>query len=422
MSFFSGGQWRAWSVRVGSGLFLRALTLGAKFFLMVTLARHLTAAEFGVWTIIVSTATYAVFVLGLEYYNIVNRHVATVTDGNYGKIVSPQASLFAVTYIFVIPLLTLASLAGLFPFRLVIPFLLVVVVEHLSQELYRVLIVLERQDEANVLLFIRSGAWVCLVVALAAFSSIDLVEVLYVWSVGGMLAIFFFWIRAAHVLKGMRIDVKQAACSLTDILRSVAPFLVLAVALRSLPLIDRYLLKIFYSDIDVGIYGFFFSLVVGIQALYDSGVVVIFYPRLISLWHEKNFLGYRRALRLFSGATAIFWVAAGSVAYFILPWVIEYVGKPEFRSAADLFWILCFAQFLFNLSIVIHYDFYARVRDKPLARGALVYLVAGLVALVGLVPNYGAEGAAWGIFIASASLLAIRIFQYRRSWIASVTH
>lgn len=401
-----------------AGLLLRGGTLGCKLLLALMLARYLSTDNLGIWVLLNSSAAFAVLVLGLEYFNIANRHYVLAEKGHRCRVLTVQASVYAISYATFIPLLILAAIWWSLPLLLLSLFVGVVVGEHISQEMYRLLIVLERQNEANVILFIRSGLWALLASALLPLASIGVKEIMFMWFVGGQLSILYFWWTAKPLLRGARIDIVDAVRSLPETFRVVAPFIGISVAMRSLSLIDRYLIKMFYSNEEVGVYGFYFSLVSGLQALYDSGAVAVLFPRMLTQWRERNFFEYKKIKKQFFLATIASWSAFIACTAAILHWLLAFVGKPEISEQVSMLWVLFAAQVVFNISIVYHYDLYVRGFNRLLLQGAYVYAVGGAMALGLLVPVLGGLGAAVSMLIASLLLLLARIVQFRVSGVS----
>ncbi|HJU66311.1 MAG TPA: hypothetical protein VJ596_11565, partial [Gemmatimonadaceae bacterium] len=165
---------------------LRGLTLVSKFLLLLGLARYLAPEELGVYGVFVGTVGIAVYVLGFDIYVYNTREILAQEERHRPAIIRDQAIFHLLAYAVTLPLLLGVFVGGFLAWRYAALFYIVLIFEHLSQEAYRLLLVLSRPIAANMLLFVRAGAWV-LPVLLAVFWASDLrrIEVvLAAWAVG----------------------------------------------------------------------------------------------------------------------------------------------------------------------------------------------------------------------------------------------
>src|SRR5699024_6671877 len=101
----------------------------------------------------------------------------------------------------------LVFVAGLLPWSVAPWFFVLVVLEHLGQELNRMLIAMSRQLLAGVVLFLRSGLWAFVVALMFWYSAENrsLELVFYAWAIGSCLACLLglsaFWSLDRRCLK-----------------------------------------------------------------------------------------------------------------------------------------------------------------------------------------------------------------------------
>ena len=137
------------------GVGLRSITLASKFILLVYMAKLLSPEQIGVYGIFVATISYALYFLGLDFYVINTREILAKSDKKEkARLVRDQLAFHGVVYIFVLPMLLVVFMAGLLPWKYIVWFYVLLVLEHLSQEAIRLFFTLSLPIVAN-----RFGHW-----------------------------------------------------------------------------------------------------------------------------------------------------------------------------------------------------------------------------------------------------------------------
>src|SRR5690606_20238622 len=115
------------------------LTLIGRFLLIFFLARFLEPAELGLYGLFSATISYALYLLGFDFYTFTTREVLRRERSEWGGLLKSQLGLSAVLYGVFLPLLVLIFVQGLLPWQLAGLFFVLLVLEHLTQELGRLL-------------------------------------------------------------------------------------------------------------------------------------------------------------------------------------------------------------------------------------------------------------------------------------------
>src|SRR5690606_36382753 len=116
---------------------LRGGTLVCKFLLIFFLAKFLPPEEVGVFGLVAATIGYSFFVVGFEFYTYSGRELLGLSRDGWLPVIRDQWVLFAVGYVFILPVLTFIFGVYLSSWKYVGWFLLLLLFEHTAQELNR---------------------------------------------------------------------------------------------------------------------------------------------------------------------------------------------------------------------------------------------------------------------------------------------
>ncbi|WP_460086863.1 hypothetical protein [Pseudomonas sp. H1_B04] len=170
---------------------IRAATLVSKFALIFFIAKYLDAKDVGVYGLISATIGYAIYLVGFEFYNYSTREIIGSDPDLLFGYIKDQLVLYSIAYVLVAPLTVVFFSTGVISIEYIYWFGCLLVVEHLAQELNRVLVAISKQMLASVVLFVRSGVWCLLVIVVMVLSpdSRSLNLVLVLWFLGCLFAL-----------------------------------------------------------------------------------------------------------------------------------------------------------------------------------------------------------------------------------------
>lgn len=390
------------SITVG----LRAITLASKFLLVLFMARYFAPRELGIYGVFSGAIAIVLVPLGLEFYAFSMRELVAATPERRAAMIRDQLAMHAIVYAVAVVLAAGVLVFGLLSPVWAIWFAILAILEHLSHEATRVLIALSRAISANIVLFVRTAAWVYLVLALAFTDpgTRQVGTIFAAWSVGalaslGLCAIIFARLPWRAALKA-DIDWKWIRTGL----RTVRPFFLTAISATGLIYVDRFFLTRSAGLDIVGIYTFFFGITSSVQNLVNSGVSMTRIPRIISAWEKEGPEGLRREIRSmlrYNLATTI--ILAGLAAALIGP-ALAIVDKPAYRDHLWIYFILLLAAVARCLAEVPLYTLYARRQDRALAFANVTAFLAVISANVVLTPAFGGVGAALSSFCGALAL------------------
>ena len=360
---------------------LRGMTLGSKFLLIFFLARFLEPAELGLYGLLVATIGYALYLLGLDFYTYSTREILKRERNEWGGLLKNQGALTLVLYALFIPLLLLIFVAGTLPWYLAFWFFVLLVLEHLNQELMRLLIAISDQLMASVVLFLRSGAWAVAVVLLMFVQPElrTLQAILGAWTLGGLLAVSLaVWRLSRLSISGWRSKVDWRW--IRQGIKVAAPLLVATLALRGLYTLDRYWLDALAGLEVLGAYVLFMGIANAMLSFLDAGVFAFSYPKLITAFQQASSAEFRQELKRLLVHTLVLSCVFAGMALLLIDPLLHWLGKPLYLEQKAMFpWVLLGA-FLYALGMVPHYGLYAQNRDRPIIQSHIASLVVFVAA------------------------------------------
>lgn len=355
---------------------LRGTTLGSKFLLIFFLAKFLEPKQLGLYGLLTVTIGYALYLLGFDFYTFTTREILKLKRHEWGGLLKDQGALSLVLYVIVLPLLTVIFIEGLLPWSVAGWFFALLVLEHLTQELSRLLIAISEQLLASIMLFLRSGIWAVIVTALMFFraDTRDLNVVLGGWTLGSFTALLLALYRFKQLnISGWhkKIDWRWIGTGL----KVAIPLLIATLALRGLLTIDRYWFADLVNLEVLGAYVLFMGISNALLSFLDAGVFAFIYPALISAHHSKDAVSFRLKLRALLWQTVILSVSFAIIALLVIDPLLVWLNKPLYLANENLFSWTLLITLLSALGMIPHYALYAQGLDRPIIHSHIASLL-----------------------------------------------
>lgn len=360
---------------------IRAVTLGCRFLFIFYLAKLLTPEELGLYGLVTATIAYALYMVGLDFYTFTTRELVKLERSQWGSVLKNQAALSMLLYAMVLPLVLLVFVAGLLPWPVAKWLIVLIVLEHISQEMSRLFVAVNEQLFASLQLFLRQGSWAIAVTVLMLMvtevRSLDTVFAL--WIVAGM-ATVGLGVFKLHRLQvgGWREPIDWAW--IRQGVKIAIPLLLATLALRAVATFDRYWLQELASLQVVGAYVLFVGISGTLLAFLDAGVFAYAYPALIKAYHTQQPLRYRMQMRTMCLHALAVIVGFAVASMLVLPYLLQWIGNPVYLQYQQLFPWLLLAMGLNALGMVPHYALYAQKQDRPIIQSHLWSLVVFVLA------------------------------------------
>lgn len=390
---------------------LRGGGMVGKFLLIFFLARILSPEEVGVYGLFAATVSYALYFLGLDFYTYSGRAMLHAEKTKWPNLLRDQSVLFICSYLVIFPLLSLIFIVELLPIKYALLFYIILTLEHLSQELNRLMVIIGKPLASGVLSFIRSGAWCYALIAiyLIRFVRVDLYFVLLLWILADTLVL----IGGIWLLRKLPWSNLTWTVNWTWIyqgLKVASLFFVGTIALRGLFTLDRYFIETFSSREILGVYTLYIGICFSLIGFVDAVVFSFRYPLLFSLYKSEQHAAFKAAKHDFSRQTFLTVSAlALTVGLFIVP-ALKLIGKPIYLEYINVFYLLLTASVIYVMSHIPHYILYATGHDFCIVRAHIIGFILFIIFAMILAPTYQMIG------VATALLIAIAVIGVLKQW------
>ncbi len=390
-------------------LSLRVATLFAKFALLLALAKYLPPADVGLYGLLFATILFFLMALGFDFYTYAHRELIVADKHRWAALIRDQAVFYALTYAAFLPVCLIVFVAGFLPWDMALWFLLLLVLEHIAQEINRLLVAVSQQGWASLVMFVRQGVWAIAVVGWMFFApaqrTLDFVFI--AWLLGLAAAVVLGVIQLSRldlVSFGNRVDwswIKRG-------IKKAAPFFLATLSFQILFTVDRYWIETL-SDLDtLAAYVLFCGVAVAVYSVVDASVVSFIYPRLVAACGRGEQCRFRRLLLTLAWqvilATLLFSLAALVCIHPVLMWL----NKSVYSDALPLFYWLLSAIICFCLSIIPHYGLYARRRDRAIVAAHLFSIPVFAITTTMVIPFLHVAAVPAGL---AAAFLFLAIFK-----------
>lgn len=391
------------------------MTLVSKFILLFVLARILDPAEVGLYGLLAVTISYALYFLGFDFYTFTAREIVKHKQGEWGGLLKSQCAFSMILYATFLPLFALLFVMDVLPGYLFAWFIILVILEHVNQELGRLLVVISRPFVASWVLFLRAGLWTILVIPLLYLveDARNLITILAAWSIGGVAAAFL----GTFMLWRMGLGGWDKAVDWAWIKRGVTiavPFLIATLALRGVYTVDRYWFEYLVGLDVLAAYVLFMGIANALMSFLDAGVFAFLYPALIKKWQGQSPIDFRKELLRMLVQTLGFSAVFIITAQLSIPYMLDWLERPLYSEYASLFGWLMLATLLFALSMVPHFALYAQGQDRSIISSHVLSIPVfiGCTLLLSFVTPLLAVPL--GLCLSSAFLLSWKMVAYLR--------
>lgn len=359
---------------------LRGVTLASRFLLIFFLARFIEPAELGLYGLLTATIGYSLYLLGFDFYTFTTREILKRNRSQWGGLLKDQIALSLLLYVIFLPLLAFVFVFELLPWMVAAWFFILLILEHVNQELSRLLIAVSEPLTASVVLFLRSGIW-AIAVVLWMFLDRDarnLNNILAAWSLGSGLAL----VLGIYKLGRMNIRGWQKKIDWDWIVKGIRvalPLLGGTLAIRAIFTLDRYWFQSLVSLEVLGAYVLFIGMGSALMSFLDAGVFAFKYPGLISAFHSNDDAKFRHGMRTLLVQTVVLSIGFAVCAISLIHPLLLWLNKPLYIQHHYLFYWLLSVTILYAVGMIPHYGLYAQGKDRPIVRshvaGFIIFMV-----------------------------------------------
>jgi O-antigen/teichoic acid export membrane protein len=393
---------------------LRALSLGSRFALLLVLAKLLPPSDVGVYGLFVATVSFSTLLIGGEYHAFAHRELVAADKDRWSFMLQHHVVAVALLYLLLLPVQLVLFWLDLLPRNLLAWFFALLILEHLAQEMNRLLIVIGRPLAATWILFIRMGAWVWPLL-------------LVFWAIPGtrhLDSVFAAWLAgvAAATLAGALITWKEVAPWRTwpidfDWIRRGflvgALFLVSSLCFKALTTIDRYFVELLAGQDLLGIYVLYVGLAMAILQVLQPAVTAFLYPRIVGSYRKGDMETYGRLMRELAWSSIGLTFVLALAAALLSPYVLRWIGRPIYLEHIHLLWLLLAVPIAYAAGLAPHYGLYARGADVTILATHIAGTVVFIATVAIFAPHVRLEATALGLLAALTFITAAKFAGYR---------
>jgi len=354
--------------------------MASRFALVIVLAKIFEPAEVGQFGLFLATVTLSMLIIGGEFYTYSQRELITLPKKDRSFVIQHQLIAIGLLYIFLLPPQLLIFHFDLLPMRFMYWFLGVLVVEHISQEINRLLVAMQRPVLASWVLYVRMGSWVaCVIPVIWLYPDYRKLEFLFgSWFAGASLAIIIGSVviyRESRPWERVNVDWMWIRTGF----KVAALFLIATASFKMLTTVDRYIVE-YLSSLDVlGAYVLFAGMAMAVVNFLDPAVFSFLYPRAVSAYRQKDFAVYKKVMK------EMIWSALGvalilvTAVIVLTPFVLDWIGKETYQQNISILWVLLTVSTVYGVSMIPHYGLYAKGADHCIAYAHISSLIVFII-------------------------------------------
>ncbi|WPA92125.1 hypothetical protein QS795_017035 [Providencia zhijiangensis] len=336
---------------------------------MIYLSKEYGLDVIGKYGIIISSISFIVYLSGAELYSVlIPRYGKNIKKDNFYFSNQLCFSVLSCLIIFTCSILFIEKDFYLFTI------FLVALVEVISQEIYRLLLINGKAFASNVLEFIKSGSWAFFsLICIYIYSFNDpLFLILVSWFIFDVIGVVIF-LKYLKSKQGLIFSYHHIRFNfLRNCIPHAIPLFSGAILIRITVTLDKLILSYFTSLANVGVYTFFVSISNAFQAIIDAGYVSRIYKSVILSSLNNNMRDFLITLArvLFICIISIIPLSISSYLFFM-----EFNFNEYKENIALLILILLSATF-FSVNNIIKLFLSSMKKTKPIFISSLISFIA----------------------------------------------
>lgn len=383
---------------------IRLLGIGSRFLLAFLLAKEISLEFQGEYSLLATSVTILVIILGLDFYVYSNRQIIKGTN-NIIYCLKNSLAFYFLSYSVFFPIIW--GVFTIFSVDIIsLPLLLCLIMfEHLGQELFRSYIALEKQLLANILLFVRTGLWCfILVVGFLFFKpfKVNLNDIILIWLLSAIVCAiigfsFFPEIKLIFKTKLNKDWINRGyKVGMTMFFSTIC--------LKVIEYSDRYIIALFMSKKELGIYSLYFQLSNIINVVIFTMYISFVYPQIIKGVYEEDLSKVKNGQKTIINKTILIASVFAIGSMLFLPFFLEFINKEEMYNKAPILYIMIVSSLFFNISYSSHFVIVGAEREKIIFKTTFCACIVNLLFNFLLIPIIGIYGASVSMLISNSVL------------------
>lgn len=389
---------------------LRAGGLLSKFLLTLFIAREMTLSDLGIYGLIAVGATLVPAVFGLGLNGPTGRVLVGLNTAAAVRLGTTRVGVTILLHLLLTPLivviLAFALPAAQVPLMMLVAATLFL--ENLGSDLNAILLSRFRAKSAAIFLFIRSGAWPVLFIAVAwfepAYRTIPAMMAFWLASLLliGLIVTLMILIHGYASAMGFDRDVAK------DMIAKARHFYLADIGNNGALYLDRFLVTTFLGLEATGIYTFFWALTNAVNNVILFGVTSPKAPSIIAAVNQGDKGAIRRACKSLLKEIWLWCLGLSVLLLVAMPTLLAQLGNDKFDHHKAVFLIMLLATVLRTVSEGTGNILYAHHQDARIARISIVAMGLSALLILGLAPSFELPGVAVAMLLAALFVYAWR--------------
>lgn len=364
-------------------VFLRLLTLTSRFLLIFFLAKYLSTTDLGIYGLFTITISYSMYIVGMDFYTYSTREIARLKNQKSGLFLKSQVLLSIYLYLIFVPLAIFFFIKNQAINQLLFWFFPLLILEHLNQEITRILTIFNEQILSSALLFIRQGIWVIILIIIMSLDNTtrNLSYLFSLWLIAGLITAMLGTVK----IKNLNLAGWQDKIEWGWIKKGIKTSLILLIAtlsLRGIQTIDRYWLERLAGLDIVGTYVLFFGIASTLLVFMDAAVYSYSYPQLIYYYNSKNKVLFTKLIKKMTYDTLIISFLYGVISILTLPILLKWIDNSLYSTHQNIYLWLFAAMTINVLGMIPHYGLYASNKDSTIVLSSIIALIVFIASVL----------------------------------------
>ncbi len=349
-------------------IILRIFSMSGKFILVFFLAKFFTITDLALYGLIFTIISFGFFLNGLDFYTFSNREIIINNNNKYNFIINQLISQIFVFIIF-LPIQYLIFKFYINENFIFYWFIILLFLEGFTQEIYRILISLNKQILATVSFAIKSSVWIYFLAVLILFypqyNTLNIIFLL--WTIG-LICSFIFGLTFIYLnLKNNKLNVFNFnPIWIYKGYKVALVFFLSSIIFKLFFVYDRIFINNNFGTEQLGIYIFYITIIFGSFNILESAVFSFSYPNIIKYYHLKKFIYFKKEIKKLIILTFVFGLLISVTLILIIPKIIDLVNKVYFKNYIENSYLLILGGFIMTISLIPHYVLYAMKKDKTI--------------------------------------------------------
>ena len=371
----------------------------------------------GILGIIIAILIIAIQITGFELHYVNSRNIAVEKDQNVAAIIKAQFSFHFLSYIVALPCLSLIFFYEILDWSYFLILSILLIFEHLSQEMIRLLQFTFNPVKGAFLIFLRSGVWAFILIILCEFYSFELTvkSVLIVWLIFSIIATIYGVVSLRKFLF-TRNEIKLLSLSwVKGVLITSLPFFITTTCFTISQFIDRFVLDNIIGSFAVGIFFFMASMASALNLFVSFSVGVFYGPMAIRAFRKNGLNEFIKVRRIFIKKTIIFTLIGLLAAMVLIHPSLYFINKEEYHSYLYIYYLMLFANCLMIGSDFSNLEMYVRGLDFEMMFSSIISLVMTFIFVVSFVLLWGMGGIGYAVILSVATRWLLRHLFFKRA-------